>query len=423
MKLKVPYGREEITFEVEGFSSVDIVNPIDRPGTSDVIASVEEAINSPIGTECLGAFAKPGASAAIVVNDITRPTPSAEMVRICTRELIANGVAKSDITLVVATGNHRPNTVDELERMLGVDTVREFRVVNHKCSNTDEMVCLGATSGGVPVWVNRVVVEADIKILTGLITPHHSAGYSGGRKSILPGVSGIDTLRIHHSLPIRPFEPALGWLEGNAFHEQAVEAARMVGVDFIVNTVPNRKKEIVRTVAGDVYDAHIAGTKVCRDIWAVNLESWADIAIVSPGGYPRDINLHQAQKALSCAELLVRPGGVVILVAECSDGIGDFASWLKSAKSPESVIERFREEGYTQESSAKAFMFARGLTRFDVIIVSKSLAADEVEDMFMSKAESIEDALRVARKRVGSGARVIAVPYANEVMPVRAEAN
>lgn len=418
MKAKVPYGETQIEFEIGNCSLARVVLPPDTDGVSDAGKAIEDAMEHPIGAPRLRERTKPGQKAVIVVNDVTRPAPTGPMVRAIAGELQMGGVREADITLVVATGNHRGNTADELKAMLGEDVVRRFRIINHDCNNMSQMVYLGDTSMGVPVWVNRAVMDADIKVLTGLITPHHSAGFSGGRKSILPGVSGIETLRIHHSLPIRPFEPAMGWLEGNPFHEQAVEAARMAGVDFMVNTVHNRKKQVIRAVAGDVSEAHVSGARTCRDAWSVPVPEPADIVIASPGGYPRDINLHQAQKAVSCAELFVRRGGVVILVAECRDGTGDFAGWLKAAPNPQAVIERFKREGYTKESSAKAFMFARGLSRFDVIVVSRCLPPGELEEMFMAPAESVEHALKIARTRVGPNPRVVVLPYGSEVMPV-----
>jgi len=301
--------------------------------------------------------------------------------------------------------------------MLGAEAVRRFRVTNHDCARSQDMAFVGETANGFPVWVNRMVADAPVKVLTGLITPHHVAGYSGGRKSILPGVAGLETIARHHSFPNRLYGPAMGILDGNPFHELSVLAARLVGVDFIVNVVKNWRGQVVRAVAGDLEAAHHAGMAVCEDNWLLDLPHLFDVVIATPGGYPRDINLHQAQKAMSAAEQLVAPGGAIVLVAECGDGVGAFGSWLKSGSSPQAVIDRFMREGFTAEHSSKAFLCARALAEHPVVVVCGGIPAPELSAMFFLPATSAQDAVDRALSLAGPAPRVLALPYAVDCVP------
>jgi nickel-dependent lactate racemase len=395
-----------------------VLEPKDVPGVKDEQACIREAIRNPIGCRPLAEIARGKKTAAIVVNDITRPCPSQMMVASLLDELHAGGIKDEDVTIVIACGNHRPNTPAELEKMLGKDIVSRIKIVNHSTLDDANMRYLGKTAMGTPIYINRHVADADVKITTGLITPHHAAGFSGGRKSILPGVSGIKTLNIHHSLPIRPYEAAMGWLEGNPFHTESIAAARMVGVDFIINTIDNARRGVVAAVAGDLEAAHAQGVKICRSIWEREIPQMADVTVTCPGGFPRDIDMHQSQKAISCAEKATREGGPIILVAECRDGIGKFGGWLKDAKSLEEVIHRFETEGYTAESSNKAFMYARAMLKHPFILVNSGVSKEELASMFITGADSVEEAVAMATKMVGPDAKYLVIPHASDIIPV-----
>jgi len=415
-EVEIPIGTSRIRAEVPNLLTV--MAPKEVPGHPDPVEAVRYALKHPIGTMPLTELARGKKTVAIVVNDITRPYPGGLLVREIARELALSGIRDSDITLVVACGNHRPNTETELRGMFGDEVVNRFRIVNHDASDESSLDYLGTTDGGVPVYVNRIVARADLKITTGLITPHHAAGFSGGRKSILPGVSGLKTLNIHHSLPIRPYDPAMGWYHGNPFHEEALKAARMVGVDFIVNTIDNARRELVAVVAGDVDRAHQEGVKICEQIWRVEIPKRADVVITSPGGYPRDFDLHQSQKALSCAEMACREGGIIILCAEARDGIGKFGSWLKEAKDPQEVIDRYKREGYTAEASAKAFMYARAFKKHKVMVSGCKVPSEELRRMFMYPQPDLRTAIEEALSELGPDASFIVIPYASDMIPV-----
>lgn len=415
-RVEIPLGSGKISADVPNL--ITVLRPNEVAGLPDPAAAVRDALRNPIGSRPLFEIASGRKDAAIVVNDITRPYPGGLLVREIAAELNRAGIPDSAVTLVVACGNHRPNTEKELRGMFGDGVVERFRIVNHNGGDQESLKYLGTTGRGVPIWINRLVADADLKIVTGLITPHHSAGFSGGRKSILPGVSGLKTLNIHHSLPIRPYEASMGWYQGNPFHEESLLAARMVHVDFVVNTIDNESRQVVAVVAGDVDLAHKKGVEICRRIWEVDLPRKVDITITGPGGYPRDFDLHQSQKAVSCAEMATRPGGIIILCAEARDGIGKFGGWLKAAKTPDEVIERYKREGYTAEASAKAFMYARAFKKHKVMIVGCRVPAEELREMFMEPYQDLSAAVNAALAELGAAATFVVIPYASDMIPV-----
>jgi len=415
LEISVPFGKHQLNANIPNL--ILTLRPKDVPPLKNPVEATRKALKNPIGTPPLKDLAKGRKDAVIVINDITRPYPSKMLVTEIIRELNEVGIDDKKIILLVATGNHRANTKVELENMLGTDIVSRIKVYNHDALNDKNLTYIGTTKRKIPIYINTLFVQSSLKILTGLIASHHSAGFGGGRKSILPGISGIKTLHIHHSLPIRPYHPSMGWIDGNPFHEESLEAARLANVDFIVNTVDNENKEMVGVFAGDVDKAHKAGTKLSDYIWRVKIPEKADVVITSPGGYPRDFDLHQTQKALSAAEMCCKPGGVIILVAEASDGIGKFGNWLKNAKTPGEVIERFKKKGFTREASVKAFMYARALIKHKVIIVTKGVTQEELRNMFFIPSLDIQEAIKKAIDNMGKNAKFIFIPYASDIIP------
>jgi nickel-dependent lactate racemase len=372
---------------------------------------------APIGSPPLQELAAGKRDAVVVINDITRPAPSRELLTAILEELRIAGIPEGAVTVVVATGNHRPNSSNEVAGMIGEEFARRLRVVNHACEDDTALTAVAAPGVDVPVRINSHVARASVRILTGLIAPHQAAGYSGGRKSLTPGVAALETIAKQHSFPIRPYDPAMGWMKGNPFHEVAVRVARTVGIDFIVNVVKNCKGEVVHAVAGELEAAHEAGVAVCEQSWVVTFRQKYDVVVVTPGGFPRDIDLHQAQKAMSTAELVVADRGVIVLIAECADGIGKFAAWLKGAKSPQDVIERFAREGFTREHSSKAFMCARALAKHPVVVSCSGIHQRDMEAMFFRYARSPQEAVDMAVEMKGGEGGVLVLPYAVDCVP------
>ena len=413
---QIPVGETTAVFSAQNV--IGVVVPCDSAGTDDICAEVRRAVHAPIGTQTLKKIAAGKRTAAIVVNDITRPYPGREMVEVIAEELNEAGIDDEHISLIMAYGHHRDNTPEELEKMFGKQIVSRFRIVHHHAADPDTLVQLGTTSMGIPVEINKEFAQADVKITTGCITPHQLAGFSGGRKSILPGISGMNSLKKHHSFPVRPEVTSLGWLEGNPFHEQSMEAARIAGVDFIVNSIDNAQRGVVQCVAGDLEQAYAAGVELCRKVWTAEVPQKADIVIVSPGGYPRDFDLHQSQKALGCAEMLCKQGGRIILCAEMRDGGGRPGAVLRKAQTPAEVAKAFREIGYTPDALSKAYMLARALNGFRISVACSRIPGAQLREMFFDSYDSLQEAVDAAIEEQGEQATILVVPYASDVLPI-----
>lgn len=418
--IAIPYGEAVKKLEIQGWPNLRVVSVPPTRDTKDEAVLLEQALDNPINSRKLEELVTPQDQIAIVVNDHTRPGPTRLIVASLLKRLAIAGVSDNQIRFVVATGTHRASTNEELNEIIGPEALRRIRTVCHDCRDNNSLVYIGDSEHAkLPVYINKVVAEATFRITTGLIAPHHRAGFSGGRKSILPGIAGFETIRVNHSFPISSYEPAIGQLEGNLVHETALEAAKKVGVNFIVNSVTDPNKRNIAFVAGELEAAHAAGVKLSREVCEVEIDQLADVVIASPGGYPRDRNLWQSQKALSVAELLVKPGGTIILVAECRDGIGEgvFRKWLAEACSPEEVVERYRREGFTIGGN-KACMVARALTKARIIIVSDKLSSEELESMHLESACAIDEALARIDPEGSSSPSILVVPKAVTMIPV-----
>jgi len=399
-----------------------VIQPNTLAGVKDESEEIINALKNPIGSKPLGEIIKEKkGKVVIVVNDITRPTPTSKLVLPIIKELIQGGIKRRDIGFLVATGTHRKNTLKELEQMLSSEVVHNFNIINHDLNNKEQLKLIGKTKRGVPVEINKIFCEADIKILTGTIAPHQSAGYSGGRKSILPGIAGANALAIHHSYPLRMEGPAMGKIKGNNFSDEAIEAARIAGVDFILNVVQNNKKEIVKAVAGDLVEAWLEGVKWAKKLHEVKVpDIKPEVVITSPGGFPRDINLYQTQKSIAPAEIIVKEKGTIVVPSECTKGIGggeNFYNWLNEANNTSEVIERFKREGYS-ESSNKAFLYARALGKAEIIIVTKNISTKVLNNIFLQRADTIEEVIQKALVKYGKNLKIALIKNAPEVVPI-----
>ncbi|WHH61202.1 nickel-dependent lactate racemase [Petroclostridium sp. X23] len=416
-KISVPYGKmmqEAIVSDEVEVEVIDINVP-EITATEEQL--VKEALDYPIGIDRVENLVKKEDQVVIVVNDHTRPGPNKIIVKELVTRLSGAGIPDENIRFIFATGSHRASTDEEIANIIGAEYRDRYQAIMHNCLDKDSLTYLGETVSGMPLYVNKAVVESSFVITTGLIAPHHSAGFSGGRKSIVPGVAGIETLKIHHSLPIRPFNPAMGFMYGNPFHEAALEAAKKVNVGFMVNAVQDPHKQNIAFVAGDIELAHAKGVEICKKVSEVEICGLADIVITSPGGYPRDCNLYQAQKALSVAEPLGKPNCIYILMANAEDGIGEgvFREWMVEAKTSQEVVERFRREGYNVGSN-KAFMYARAMTKGKVMVVSENLKEKDLKEMMFEWAPNLQEAIKKAMSE-RDVKKMIVLPRAVNIIP------
>lgn len=421
LTVQFPYGKSKVEIRLPQKDSRVLI-PKDPPAVQDETHEIQKALSKPVSSCTIGEIVRPHDHVALIVSDITRPVPNRKIVPPILRELKKASVSKDRITIVVATGMHRSNTKAELELMLGKEVLRKVRVVNHNAFDEENLVYVGKTSKTTPLSINKLVFDADVKILTGYIEPHEFAGFTGGRKSILPGVSGIDTIDKNHS-PAMLFHPKarIGILKGNPIHEDMVDAAKMVGVDFIINVVLNSKKKIVKAVAGDLINAHLAGVKFYEKYGRMEIGEPADIVIAS-SGYPLDINLYQSVKSLVAAEAYVKENGVIILLAKCAEGVGHYSFFecLRRSTSPDNMLENIEKLVETNMHIAEldhCYLLARILRRCKVIVVSPNPLVREINEKLMATAKSPVAALNMALKLMGESSSIIAIPHATRTIP------
>lgn len=414
--LRFPFGKSEIEVKIPKENILQVLKPREPAGLAEETKEIIRALQNPIGTQPLNRTIEPNSSVALIVSDITRPVPSNKIVPSIIDELNKILVPDENIMIIVALGMHRKNTEEEIELMLGRGVLERIRVVNHDCYDKRGLTYIGETSRRTPLEVNNLVANADIKITTGYIEPHEIAGFTGGRKSILPGVSGVDALRWNHRPEMLNHPKArIGVLDGNPIHEDMVEAAEMVGVDFIVNVVLNSRKEIAKVVAGDLKKAYYKGVRFYEQYAGVKVDQPADIVIAS-SGYPLDCDFYQSIKSVIAAEPFVKEGGAIILLTESRDGLGPplFSEWMKTVSSPDEIVEKIQIEGYSPEVD-HCYLLARILKKCEVIAVSQHPLLREIK--IVKTTDSIKTALDIAFKKRGKDSSVITLPYATRIIP------
>jgi nickel-dependent lactate racemase len=412
----LPYGKTDICVRVPARNLLGSIEPKERAGVPDAKAEVERALKEPIGAKRLSEIAMPEHKVAIVVDDASRHTPSDMMILPVLAELNAAGVKDENITVVFGCGTHRAVKAEEATRLLGEEVLKRVKTVSHDCKAQD-LVYVGTTKTyGNKVYLNRTFAKADVKVLVGDVGFHYYAGYGGGRKSVLPAVSGEETIKNNHALLLHA-NARTGVLAGNPVHEDMTEAARLAKVDFILNVVTNSKGEIVKAFAGDLEQAFLEAVKAVDEMYRVTVDRRAEIVVVSPGGYPADVNLFQAYKAVDNALEVVKRGGVIILVAECPEGHGNqvFYDWMVQfgeLKAVEREIKRnFVLGGH------KAYYLLKALQNHQIILVS-SLPDYYAANVFKLKTvRAVNDALGEALKIAGSNGRVWVMPYGNFTLP------
>lgn len=397
--MELKYGKSKVNLDINGFKSLKILLPDEKEGLEEPFKGVEASLQFPIGTPPLRKMLenKKPEKIVIVVNDITRPTPYEYILPPLLDQLHNAGVKKEQITFIIATGIHEPHTEEQNVQIFGRDIVNDYRFISH--DPDDNLVDLGTLPSGNSLLVNKNVAEADFVITTGLITPHYFATYSGGRKSILPGVCGRRTIQENHSLMVDLFDRDLP-LADNPINLDMIDAARRVNVNFILNVVTNSRKEIVEVVAGELVKAWQQGVEISAGMYRVPVERKSDVTIVSAGGFPKDINMYQAQKALDNANKVTRDGGVILFLAECSMGLGEptFAEWMEEAGEPRDIIDRITEEFVL--GGHKAFAIARVVEDKEVILIS-DLDQKTTESLFFKKADSLEEGLKYIAAKKG----------------------
>jgi len=419
MKLELAYGNKYLPLELTEDWVVEVIAAPTATLNKSGPELIENAMQNPFGASKLEEIIKRKSAhnAVVVVNDITRPTPYTLILPPLLARIEKAGINPDNINLIIATGIHRHHGPADNQEVFGEDICRRYKIINHNCD--DDLVPVGTLSNGLELIINRTVAEADLLVTTGVVGLHYFAGYSGGRKSILPGIAARQVIEANHKM-MSDRRARLGNYEDNPVSDLMLEAAQMVGVDFILNVVIHGKKEIAFCAAGDVKQAWLEAVKFCEGLNTVRIKQPADIVIASCGGYPKDINMYQAQKALDAAVLAVKPGGTIILAAECREGLGEetFQKWIESSNCPQDIFDRFNS--HFELGGHKAYAICRILEHAQILLVSALPDADVIS-MFMTPVPSIEDALEIVRVQYGEGASLYIMPEAAKIAVKLAE--
>lgn len=413
--IQLAYGKSFQTCTLPESARVDIIHPQDRPAAADPQQAVRAALENPVGGITLTQF-KGAHSAAIAINDKTRPVPHRDLLPPLLNALECLGLSPQNIHLVIATGTHLPMSLDEFPKILPAEIIARYPVVSHDCDNTSNLLNLGTTSRGTPIWVNRIFFEADLKLVIGNIEPHHFMGFSGGMKSASIGVTGRDTINHNHAMITHP-NARSGHYDDNPMRQDVEEIGEKIGVQFALNAILNNEKSVVSAVAGNPRAVMAAGIPLSRQICQIPVHGQYDLVLASAGGYPKDINLYQSQKALTHAAMITRDGGQVILCTACGEGIGSqsYADWMEGVTSFDQVFMKFKQEGF-RVGPHKAFQIARDASRVHVTVVSE-IPPEKMKHLLLSSAPNLQAAVRQALPMLPPNPRIAVLPLATITVP------
>jgi nickel-dependent lactate racemase len=421
MKVKLDYGRDGLEVELPDRNLAGILDLRSAPPLPDPEAAIRAAIEQPIGMPPLAELCRGRRTACVVISDITRPVPNATLLPPILDCLEANGFDRDGITILVATGTHRPNEGDELVEMMGPRIASEYRIENHAARDLDAHVWLGHAPLGTPVAVDRRFVEADLRITTALIEPHFMAGYSGGRKSVCPGLCSIETVKVWHGPRFIGHELSdNGRVAGNPVHEDALAAARMARLDFIVDVTIDAQRRITGVFAGEVEAAWLRGVAFVERLVQAPLPAPADIVLTTCAGHPLDLTFYQAVKGMVGALPVVKERGTVLIAARCAEGIGsrEFTDILLDNDDIEAFVARTYEPGFFIPDQWEVHELAKALRRAEVLCYTEGIDAATLERCFVTPIPSVEAGLERALRHHGPDARVAVIPKGPYVVPV-----
>ncbi|HOR41990.1 MAG TPA: nickel-dependent lactate racemase [Atribacterota bacterium] len=414
--IELKYGDKIIEFHLEEKNIINILSAQKIESLSDPSVRLEQLLEEPIKSPALAQLIrdKKAKTILIIVNDITRPTPYHILLPPLMKELEQTGIKKEDITFLIATGAHRGNTTEENIKIFGEELVSTYQFINHRCDD-ENLLDLGELRSGNRLLVNPILEKVDFIITTGVIVPHYIAGFSGGRKSILPGICGRETIEKNHANMVHP-SAVTGNLIGNPVQDEMMEAIEKVKVDFNINVITDENSLIIDIVAGALTESWLQGVEVCRNTYFSPIKEKADVIFTSAGGYPKDINIYQAQKALENAYQAVKPGGTIVLVAECREGVGNSIcqQWVEEAHSIEDIEERLKNRFVL--GGHKAYAIAKVAKEVEIILLS-SFNKEQTKKFFMKPVDTIEHALGLIQEKYGDDFKSYIIPSGSTVLP------
>ena len=409
MRTSLLYGQDDIMIDLPDQALV--IEPVDLPGIPDDVQAIGEALRDPIGTSSLHTLVRADQTVAIVISDITRPTPNHILVPVIINEL--HHVPLENFVIINGTGTHRDQTKEEFEQMLGKWIVANIRIVNNHCHNKDTLVNVGRSEYGCDIYLNKDYVEADFRIVTGFIEPHFFAGFSGGPKGIMPGIAGIETITTFHSAKMIG-DPRSTWgnMEDNPLQNMTREINQKCKPDFMLNVTLNRDKEITEIFAGELFEAHDQGCAFVKEHAMIRCDERFDVVITSNSGYPLDQNLYQAVKGMSAAEKIVKEGGTIIIASECSDGLPDYGNYSKIfelAETPEELLQLINDPNFEMFDQWQVQKQAVIQLWADVYVYSK-LTDEQVKGAMLKPIKDINETIKELQKTYGESMSIAVLP-------------
>jgi nickel-dependent lactate racemase len=417
--IAIPYADGEKRFEVDqdrlAFCAAPVLPP--RPSPADEQETVRRAISAPIGGRRLDQLAGAARTVAVLVDDFTRPTPAYKILPVVLQELADGGIADDNVRIVIARGMHRRLSPADMSRKVGKDVLARYEVRNHE--NDRDLVYLGESPRGTPVWINRTVVEADARVAIGSVCAHPVAGYGGGAKIIVPGVAGHETIHVNHSRCDHP-SVTIGRIDGNPIREDMNDIARIARLDSMVNTILNPDREIIAAVAGDVVDAHREGVSLYNRLYGFPVSQLADLVVV--GASPRDATFGHATFALYAGASMTKAGGVMVLVAPCTEGPDSQQGRTRFRELAERPLDELmalmRQGKVSASGGAFDYAYVRSVREKEVILVSDSFSASEAADLGVGHADSVQQAVDRCLGGMSAEARLGVLPVGGLTVPV-----
>ena len=413
------YGHGYKDFSLEQEKVMAEIKVAEMAPLTDLMQAVLDAIYHPIGSKPLNELLQPGQKVAFICNDPTRVANSHDFMPILVEELNKIGIKDEDMRIVFALGTHRKMTQEEMIEAVGEDVAKRLPMYNSDCNKQEDFEYFGETSFGTPVWLNKLICDVDLVIMTGTIVHHFFSGFGGGRKAVLPGVAAMETIRRNHSLMMSP-DAQLGKLHGNPVYEDQMEGVRLFAKEhrmFLFNAILDAKKQFLKIFAGDWEKAHLEACKFVDKVYGVEIDAPADIVIASCGGYPKDINVYQLQKTMDNAWCAVKDGGVVIIIGECEEGSGSAAleKALQEHPSPDAIKAQLEKNFVI--GAHKAFAITRLMKKAKFILVS-ALDKKIASDLLFEAVDNVDEAIKLAEKYVGSDYKIILMPQGSLTVPL-----
>lgn len=418
-RVQLSYGDGKIEAEVPDGNLLGVLHMRPVEPLTDPDAAVRHSLENPIGCPPLSEIARGRSSACVVISDVTRPVPNAVLLPPLLEAIESAGVPRDNITILIATGIHRPNLDDELVGLVGSKIASTYRIVNHYSERPEDHRSLG-TVDDIPIYLNKTYLDSDLKILTGLVELHLMAGYSGGRKAILPGIASLETMkRMHGYRMIQKDGTANGRLDDNPFHHAAVKVARMAGADFILNVTLDEPRRIIGVFAGELEAAHLKAVELVAGSALVEVPQAADIVLTCGGGEPLDTTLYQTFKAVAGCLGAIKEGGTMIIAARNTHGSGgpEFTDLLRSLKNYQHFYELVREADYIRKDQWMIQEVCNGLHRCRMLYYTEGLSAEDVRDFLLEPVASVQEGLDIALAQHGPNAKVLVIPEGPYVVP------